>query len=57
MIWSGAMMLQFLGHAEAHDAILAAIEDVLRTGPHTPDLAGSASTVEVGSAIVRKLED
>ena len=56
MIWSGAMMLQFLGHEEAHDAILAAIEDVLREGPHTPDLAGTANTVEVGSAIVSKLE-
>ncbi len=61
-IWSGAMMLNFLGDAEvgpdadgryhqAHDAILAAIEDVLRAGPRTGDLGGSASTVEVGDAI------
>lgn len=32
-IWSGAMMLDFLGHPEAHDAILRAIELVLREGP------------------------
>ena len=37
MIWSAALMLDFLGNGagrerEAHDAIVAAIEDVLRTG-------------------------
>ncbi|MBY4897755.1 tartrate dehydrogenase [Cupriavidus sp. AU9028] len=51
MIWSGALMLDFLGHTEAHDAILAAIETVLRDGPHTPDMKGSASTAAVGDAI------
>ena len=50
-IWSGAMMLDFLGHADAHDAILRAIEQVLRTGPKTRDLGGVASTAEVGAAI------
>jgi tartrate dehydrogenase/decarboxylase/D-malate dehydrogenase len=33
MIWSAAMMLDFLGHRDAHDAILRAIELVLRDGP------------------------
>jgi tartrate dehydrogenase/decarboxylase/D-malate dehydrogenase len=33
MIWSVAMMLDFLGHRDAHDAILRAIETVLRDGP------------------------
>ena len=28
-IWSGALMLDFLGHRDAHDAIIAAIETVL----------------------------
>jgi tartrate dehydrogenase/decarboxylase / D-malate dehydrogenase len=51
MIWSGALMLDFLGHRAAHDAILQAIEDVLRNGPHTPDLGGTATTREVGQAI------
>ena len=51
MIWSGAMMLDFLGHRAAHDAIVAAIEAVLAGGPRTPDLGGSASTAEVGRAI------
>jgi tartrate dehydrogenase/decarboxylase / D-malate dehydrogenase len=53
MIWSGAMMLQFLGEQAAHDAILAAIEQVLK-GPKnllTRDLGGSASTTQMGEAI------
>ena len=55
MIWSGAMMLEFLGYREAHDAILAAIEAYLLDGPHTPDLGGKASTTEAGQAIAAKL--
>jgi len=55
MIWSGAMMLQFLGHPNAHDAIMQAIETTLSRGPHTPDLGGTATTSEVGDAIVRCL--
>lgn len=60
MIWSAAMMLDFLGNGadrerEAHDAILSAIEDVLRSGPHTRDLGGSASTQAVGEAIAARL--
>ena len=50
-IWSAALMLDFLGYPEAHDAVLAAIEEVLRTGPKTPDLGGTARTTEVGEAI------
>jgi tartrate dehydrogenase/decarboxylase/D-malate dehydrogenase len=55
MIWSGALMLDFLGHRQAHDAIVHAIELVLREGPRTRDLGGSASTVEVGKAIAQAL--
>jgi len=56
MIWSGAMMLDFLGRRsgsahEAHDAIVRAIESVLANGPHTPDLGGTASTTDMGKAI------
>ncbi len=50
-IWSGAMMLEHLGHPEAATAVVAAIEQLLRTGPRTRDLGGSASTQEVGEAI------
>jgi tartrate dehydrogenase/decarboxylase/D-malate dehydrogenase len=51
MIWSGAMMLDFLGERAAHDAMLAAIETVLREGPRTADLGGRADTTEMGRAI------
>jgi tartrate dehydrogenase/decarboxylase/D-malate dehydrogenase len=61
MIWSGALLLDFLGHGrgparQAHDAIVAAIEAVLRSGPRTPDLGGAASTTEVGEAIAAHVE-
>ena len=57
-IWCGAMMLEFLGHKEAHDAILAAIEKVLLPGsgaPKTPDIGGNASTSDLGRAIAQAL--
>ena len=54
-IWCGAMMLEHLGHPDAGAAVLAAIEDVLARGadvaPFTPDLGGTATTVELGAAI------
>ena len=56
MVWSAAMMLDFLGHREAHDAILRAIEIVLRDGPRTPDLGGDADTTTLGQALARHVE-
>lgn len=60
MIWSGAMMLDFLGNGDAnyraaHDAIVAAIEAWLLDGQRTPDMGGTASTTEAGLAIAAKL--
>ncbi|MGP1614148.1 MAG: tartrate dehydrogenase [Pollutimonas bauzanensis] len=66
MIWSGALMLNFFGETaghqrknfrEAHDAVLLAIEQVLRNGPRTPDLGGTASTSDMGDAIARLISD
>jgi tartrate dehydrogenase/decarboxylase/D-malate dehydrogenase len=51
MIWSGALMLHFLGERAAHDAIVKAIETVLASGPRTRDLGGSANTTAMGQAI------
>jgi tartrate dehydrogenase/decarboxylase / D-malate dehydrogenase len=56
MIWSGALMLDFLSQGQgtgkaAHDAIVKAIETVLREGPRTRDLGGTATTTEMGRAI------
>ena len=51
-IWSGAMMLQHLGHQDAHDAIMLAVEQVLRARDNlTPDMGGTATTEELGKAI------
>ena len=64
MIWSGAMMLDFIGGKDpalqprcraAHDAIVTAIERVLVEGPRTGDLGGSATTAEMGAAIAARL--
>jgi tartrate dehydrogenase/decarboxylase/D-malate dehydrogenase len=60
MIWSGAMMLDFLGNGDAnykaaYDAILKAIESVLVNGPRTQDMGGTATTVESGLAIAKAL--
>jgi tartrate dehydrogenase/decarboxylase/D-malate dehydrogenase len=57
-IWSGALMLDFLGYRDAHDAILRAIEAVLEPGsgaPRTADLGGTAGTADVGRAIEQAL--
>ena len=54
-IWCGGMMLDHLGYAEAGQAVLSAIEQVLTAGPAhaplTPDIGGSADTVELSKAI------
>ena len=60
MIWSGALMLDFLTQGQgagrqAHDAIVTAIEEVIKSGPRTPDLGGTASTTQVGEAIAARV--
>jgi len=55
MIWSGAMMLDFLGRRDAHDAIVRAIETTLVDGPRTRDLGGTASTTQMGEAIAQRV--
>ncbi len=54
-IWSGAMMLEHLGHAEAAASIVTAIEKVLTSGPRTRDIGGTASTQEMGKAIAEAI--
>ncbi len=50
-IWSGAMMLDHLGHPDAAAEVVRAIETVLTSGPRTREIGGSAGTEEVGKAI------
>ena len=51
-IWSGAMMLDHLGHPEAARSIVAAIETLLaRTDVRTRDMGGNANCKELGDAL------
>jgi tartrate dehydrogenase/decarboxylase/D-malate dehydrogenase len=50
------MMLDHLGHREAHNTIMQAIESVLRLGSClTPDMGGSASTTALTDALIDQL--
>jgi len=51
-IWSGAMMLDHLGHAEAARAIERAIEvAIAEPSVRTRDMGGKATTEQLGKAI------
>ena len=53
-IWSGAMMLEHLGHADAAKAVESAIETALADPTVlTPDMGGKATTAILGDRIVR----
>ncbi len=53
--WSAALMLDFLGHRDAHDGIVAAIEALLSDAhaPRTADIGGRAGTIDVGLALAQ----
>jgi tartrate dehydrogenase/decarboxylase/D-malate dehydrogenase len=51
-VWTGAMMVEHLGHADAAHAIVRAIERVVEDGGTlTRDLGGKASTSEMGRTL------
>jgi tartrate dehydrogenase/decarboxylase/D-malate dehydrogenase len=55
-IWTGAMLLEHLGHQDAADAVVSAIEKLVEEGKTvTRDLGGKASTKEVGAALAAML--
>ncbi|ASK20180.1 tartrate dehydrogenase [Halomonas sp. N3-2A] len=57
-IWSGAMMLEHLGHQEAADTMVKAIEDVLSEGNSqvlTKDIGGLGNTLSLGQAIAERI--
>ena len=54
-IWSGAMMLDHLGHPDAAQDVVRAIEAVLTSGPRTRDIGGTSGTAEVGTAIAAEI--
>jgi tartrate dehydrogenase/decarboxylase / D-malate dehydrogenase len=55
-IWSGAMLLEHLGHPEAAAAVVGAVERVLKGGrARTRDMGGTASTEELGRAVAAEI--
>ncbi|MDE3154939.1 MAG: tartrate dehydrogenase [Acidobacteriota bacterium] len=55
-IWAAALMLDHLGHGEASQRIVRAIEGVLAGGRvRTPDLGGTAKTADMTGAILGRL--
>jgi tartrate dehydrogenase/decarboxylase/D-malate dehydrogenase len=51
-IWTGAMLVEHLGHADAAAAIVSAIEKIVEEGRAvTRDLGGKATTREAGEAV------
>jgi tartrate dehydrogenase/decarboxylase / D-malate dehydrogenase len=54
-IWTVALMLDHLGCAEEANQVMRAIEETTASGMLTPDLGGTASTREVGDAVLANL--
>ncbi|MDT0143155.1 tartrate dehydrogenase [Microbacterium sp. PRC9] len=54
-IWTGAMMLEHLGHTDAAADLTRAFESALRDGVRTRDLGGTASTTEMSDAVLQRL--
>ena len=55
-IWSGAMMLNYLGEIEASNSIVEAIEKSLsEKSNRTKDLGGNADTVKCSNSILSNL--
>ncbi|HXN01298.1 MAG TPA: tartrate dehydrogenase [Candidatus Dormibacteraeota bacterium] len=54
-VWAAALLLDHLKESEGAALIMRALEQVARSGPHTPDLGGKATTREVGEAIMSAL--
>lgn len=55
-IWTGKMMLDFLGHQEAGKKVLEAIEATLEKGIKTSDIGGHSTMYEVVEEILNQLQ-
>jgi tartrate dehydrogenase/decarboxylase / D-malate dehydrogenase len=54
-IWSSALMLEHLGLEREAARVMLALKAVCANGPRTRDVGGSASTSEIGDAVVEQL--
>ncbi len=55
-IWAASMMLEHLGHAQASQRLVRALEDALASGTRTRDLGGDADTEQMTNAVIAMLE-
>lgn len=55
-LWCVQMMLDFLGETKAAEALMQAIETVTADGILTPDLGGTAKTVEFTDRVIARIE-
>jgi tartrate dehydrogenase/decarboxylase/D-malate dehydrogenase len=55
-MWSGAMMLDHLGHPDAANHLQSAFESALRDGFGTRDVGGTSSTSEFTSAVLAAID-
>ncbi len=56
-IWSGALMLEHLGEAEAANLLVRAIEKTVRDGVLTVDLGGKAKTTDVADCVMQNVKE
>jgi tartrate dehydrogenase/decarboxylase/D-malate dehydrogenase len=54
-IMAGAMMLEYLGESSGADLIQQAVIQTLQDGIKSPDLGGTASTTQIGEAVVTRI--
>ena len=51
-VLTGALMFEQLGHADTARRVERAVQDALAAGARTPDLGGTAKTVEITDAVL-----
>lgn len=54
-IWAASLMLEHLGHAQAGQRLLQALEDAIASDVRTRDLGGAATTEEMTDAVIARL--
>ena len=54
--WAAAEMVRWLGHDAAAESLLECVENVCEAGVKTPDLGGTATTIDFTRAVCRELE-
>lgn len=53
--WTAAQMLEHLGESEIADRLMVAVDQVCQSGIMTPDVGGTANTIEVTQAVIEAI--